>query len=139
VPGNTASAGWFYSPAFVPLLEYFRFDTVVYDCMDELTLFKGASAALQQQEQQLISVADVIFTGGKSLYESKCTRHANVHCFPSSVDQSHFGSALHDHPLPDDLRNIQKPIAGYFGVLDERIDFGLLDETAALLPDTAFV
>ncbi|RYZ36704.1 MAG: hypothetical protein EOP49_32360, partial [Sphingobacteriales bacterium] len=33
--GNVA-IGWFYSAAFIPLNDAFQFDTIVYDCMDEL-------------------------------------------------------------------------------------------------------
>lgn len=139
VDTRSIKVGWFYSPAFVPLLQYFNFDTIVYDCMDELTLFKGAANELQLQERSLINKADVIFTGGKSLYESKKKLHKNVHCFPSSVDQPHFAQALNGVTIPDDIRNIRVPIAGYFGVIDERIDLHLLDETALLNPDLSFV
>lgn len=134
-----AAIGWFYSPAFIPLLQYFSFETIVYDCMDELTLFKGAPSQLAQQEEQLIAKADLIFTGGKSLYEAKKRRHPNVHCFPSSVDQQHFARALSRLAIPKDIAAIDKPIAGYFGVIDERIDLNLLRETARLNPDIAFV
>jgi glycosyltransferase involved in cell wall biosynthesis len=134
-----AKIGWFYSPAFMPLLSHFRFDTVVYDCMDELTLFKGADSRLPQQEKHLLLNADVIFTGGKSLYECKSKFHDNVHCFPSSVDEQHFAQALNGIEVPKDISRIRAPIAGYFGVIDERIDFSLLEETALLNPGISFV
>ena len=34
--------------------------------------------------------ADLVFTGGYSLYEAKRSRHSSVHPFPSSVDLAHF-------------------------------------------------
>lgn len=130
---------WFYSAAFSPLLADFKFDKVVYDCMDELSLFKGAAPELMHQEKFLISEADVIFTGGKSLYESKNKHHNNVYCFPSSVERKHFEKALTNIPVPDDIRNIKKPIVGYFGVIDERINLELLQQTALLQPEVSFV
>lgn len=133
------TTGWFYSAAFVPLLDHFKFDKVVYDCMDELSLFKGAPEKLIEQEKYLVANADIVFTGGKSLYESKSQLHNNVYCFPSSVDQAHFAKAQNGIALPEDIRNLSSPIVGYFGVIDERIDLELLRETAALKPDVTFV
>lgn len=132
--------GWFYSAAFVSVLNTFDFETVVYDCMDELTLFKGASPELLAQENSLLSAADIVFTGGKSLYESKKEKHHNVFCFPSSVDVAHFSTGETDSVVkPGDLMNIKSPIIGYYGVIDERIDLDLLQETALLSPDASFV
>lgn len=131
--------GWFYSASFSPLLAHFKFDKVVYDCMDELTLFKGAPQELITQEKFLLSEAHIVFTGGKSLFESKNKAHKNVHCFPSSVDRAHFKQALNDIEIPEDMKNIRKPVIGYFGVIDERISLSLLQETARLQPNMGFV
>lgn len=133
------SHAWFYSAAFVDLLPFLKVDTIIYDCMDELSQFKGASPKLKSQEKLLIEEADVIFTGGKSLYEEKAKLSSNVHCFPSSVDVEHFGRATHSTAMPEDLMNITKPIIGYIGVIDERIDYELLQMTAQLSSDFAFV
>ncbi len=133
------ATGWFYSAAFVPLLSWFNFTTTVYDCMDELALFKGAQEKLIEQERYLVAHADIVFTGGKSLYESKVQLHDNVHCFPSSVDQSHFEKALNGIALPDDISSLPAPVVGYFGVIDERIDLELLHATALLKPEVSFV
>jgi len=137
--GKKAATGWFYSASFVPLLSYFEFDTIVYDCMDELTLFKNAPEKLLEQERYLMANANVVFTGGKSLYESKAQHHDNVHCFPSSVDQEHFAKAQNGIELPHDIAVISGPIAGYFGVIDERINLQLLNEVAVLKPEISFV
>lgn len=131
--------GWFYSPSFSPLLTDFEFETVVYDCMDELSLFKGAPEHLITQEKFLLSEAHLVFTGGKSLFESKNKSHKNVHCFPSSVDRNHFEKAKNNINIPADIKNIQKPVIGYLGVIDERINLDLLHKTALLKPEMAFV
>lgn len=139
IGNRSVKVGWFYSSAFIPLLEYLVCDTIVYDCMDELTLFKDAESRLAGQEAQLLDCAAVVFTGGKSLYESKSRLHANVHCFPSSVDRQHFAKAGRNQDLPADMAGIKGPIAGYFGVIDERIDYNLLEEVAQMNPDISFV
>lgn len=131
--------GWFYSAWFSPLLSEFNFEKVVYDCMDELSLFKGAPSELIQQEKFLLSEADIVFTGGKSLYESKSNVHQNVHCFQSSVEREHFEKALTEIEIPEDIKEIKGPIVGYFGVIDERIDLDLLHSTAILRPEVNFV
>lgn len=136
---SNLEVGWFYSASFSPLLTDLDFDTVVYDCMDELSLFKGAPQELITQEKFLLSEAHIVFTGGKSLYESKMKYHKNVYCFPSSVDRNHFAQALNNIDIPEDMKNIRKPVIGYFGVIDERINLSLLQETAKLQPNMGFV
>lgn len=131
---------WFYSAAFVSILDEINFETVIYDCMDELTLFKGASPELIEQEDRLLSAADIVFTGGKSLFESKNEKHNNVYCFPSSIDADHFSKALEENiERPQDLESIHNPIIGYFGVIDERIDLELIKNTAKNMSNYAFV
>ena len=130
---------WFYSPSFMELMPFIEPKKVIYDCMDELSLFKGAPTTIKEQEQELMKVANVIFTGGRSLFESKSKQQKNVHCFPSSVDLVHFKKATDEIKIPDDLKEIPKPTIGYIGVIDERIDMKLLAETAKIMPDYSFV
>ena len=139
VANRHVEMGWFYSASFVPLLDEFRFDTVVYDCMDELSQFRGAPAELIVQEKFLMAQADIVFTGGKSLYEAKKKQHPNVFCFPSSVDREHFAKAMNGVAIPEDIANIPHPIVGYYGVIDERIDLDLIRGTADRNPDVQFV
>lgn len=131
--------GWFYSPAFYSVLSSFSFDTVIYDCMDELSLFKGAPAELIDQERSLLEQADMVFTGGRSLFDSKNKVHGNVHCFPSSVDLDHFARSKNGISIPSDIADIPAPIVGYVGVIDERIDLDLIRQTAKQMPEVSFV
>lgn len=138
ISNTSIPIAWFYSAAFVQVLNEFKFDRIVYDCMDELSLFKGASEQIRVQERYLMSEADVVFTGGKSLYEAKSKIHSNVYCFPSSVDRLHFEKALNGIEIPPDMA-LTKPIIGYYGVIDERIDLELLDKSATIPPEASFV
>ena len=94
VPADEDPVVWFYTPMALPLLQAFHPRRVVYDCMDELSAFKNAPKQLLQRESALLNIADVVFTGGPSLYEAKRSRHHNAHCFSSSVDVKHFSRAL---------------------------------------------
>ena len=125
---------WFYTPMALPLLKELQPRLVVYDCMDELAAFKNAPKQLLQRESALLKVADIVFTGGQSLYRSKRDRHPNVHCFPSSVDASHFVQALdraNSHPAH---REIPGPRMGFYGVIDERFDTKLIGKVADAHP-----
>jgi UDP-galactopyranose mutase len=128
-------AVWFYSPMALPLMQDLAPAVVVYDCMDELAAFRNAPRQLLQRERALLKIADVVFTGGPSLYRAKRDRHPSVHCFPSSVDAAHFSLAhdrANDHPLQ---RGLARPRLGYLGVIDERLDLDLIDATAVARPD----
>jgi UDP-galactopyranose mutase len=128
---------WYYTPMALPWTEHLHGGAaaVVYDCMDHLAGFKDAPIGLIELEDQLLRAADVVFTGGRSLFEAKRTRHPSVHCFPSSVDVGHFGSARLDQTSPADQALIPRPRIGYFGVLDERIDWPMIRDVAAARPD----
>ncbi len=130
---------WYYTPM---MLGWSRSATplaVVYDCMDELSAFKNAPEELKLREVELVSIADLVFTGGRCLYEAKVSRHSSVHCFPSSIDAAHFGKALTITEDPADQKDIGRPRIGFFGVIDERTDIDLLEKMAALRPDWNFI
>jgi UDP-galactopyranose mutase len=112
---------------------------VVYDCMDELAAFKFAPVALKEKEQQLLDKADVVFTGGYSIYEAKKEKHDNIYPFPSSIDKDHFGSARTITEDPADQAHIPHPRFGFYGVIDERFDIDMIAEAAAAKPDWHFV
>jgi UDP-galactopyranose mutase len=107
----------------------------VYDCMDELSAFLYAPPELREREKELFERADLVFTGGRSLYEAKRACHQRVYLFPSSVDRQHFEAARRRMPEPADQACIPRPRLGFFGVLDERLDRELVAGVAALRPD----
>ncbi|HEX8099660.1 MAG TPA: glycosyltransferase family 1 protein, partial [Actinomycetota bacterium] len=130
---------WYYTPMAVPLGRHLRPLVTVYDCMDELSAFNGAPNTLRDREGELFDSADLVFTGGASLYAAKRDRHQSVHLFPSSVDVAHFGVARDGLPDPGDQAGIGTPRLGYIGVIDERFDPVLLRDVAALRPEWQFV
>src|SRR3954451_9950948 len=130
---------WYYTPMMLPLSRHLDTDLTVYDAMDELSKFRFAPPKLLDLEQELIDKADVVFTGGSSLYEAKKHRHDSVHCFPSSVDRAHFCKARVRQFEPGDQEDLPRPRLGFYGVIDERFDTALLDEVARMRPNWSFV
>ena len=139
VPEGEKPVVWFYTPMALPLLQSFEPSLVVYDCMDELAAFKNPPKQLLQRESALLNIADICFTGGPSLYESKRNRHANAHCFSSSVDAKHFRQALDKSNSHPDQANVAHPRLGFYGVIDERFDTDLIKQVAAARPEWQIV
>jgi len=132
---------WYYTPMALGFTGHLRPDICVYDCMDELTAFRFAPPRLVEREIELLASCDVVFTGGQSLYEAKQDRHPYVFCCPSSIDKAHFAQArrLRGEPEPPDQSAIPPRRAGFFGVIDERMDMPLLRSVAKQAPDVQFV
>ncbi|TWI52791.1 glycosyl transferase family 1 [Pseudomonas duriflava] len=126
---------WYYTPMSLPFSQHIKASITVYDCMDELSAFRGAPPAMLERERQLLEKANVVFTGGYSLYEAKRERHKNAHPFPSSVDIAHFAQAREEQADPADQAAIPHPRLGFYGVIDERLDIDLLDTIAQQRPD----
>lgn len=128
---------WYYTPMALGFSGELPAAAIVYDCMDELSGFLGAPPQLLEREAKLLSVADVVFTGGLRLYEAKSERHPNVKAFPSSIDANHFArTGVSD---PSDQAAIPHPRAGFYGVLDERFDHKLIAEVASRTPEIQYV
>lgn len=130
---------WYYTPMMLSWSNHIEPLAVVYDCMDELSAFKNAPQELRDREAELMSLADLVFTGGRSLYEAKRERHTAAYCFPSSIDIDHFARALKVRTDPGDQALIPHPRIGYCGVIDERLDTELLRKIAEMKPDWHFV
>lgn len=126
---------WYYTPMALPISDHFNPSLVVYDCMDELAAFKFAPQSLKDREKELFRKADLVFTGGYSLYEAKKNWHPDVHPFPSSIDAKHFGKARLYNVDPPDQEAIPHPRIGYFGVIDERVDLHLIEGVALRKPE----
>ncbi|NIJ52800.1 glycosyltransferase family 1 protein [Dyadobacter arcticus] len=126
---------WYYTPMALKFSNTFNPGCVVYDCMDELSAFKFAPPELRALETKLFDIADVVFTGGHSLFESKRNEHTNIHPFPSSIDKLHFQSARAGNQEPSDQAAISGFKVGFYGVLDERFDIKLIAEMAAARPE----
>ena len=130
---------WYYTPMALAFTRDLPSSVVVYDCMDELSLFRGAPRELTDLEGELMRRTDVVFTGGFSLYEAKRSRHPNVHAMPSSIDVEHFRQARAGLSEPPDQARISGPKLGFAGVIDERMNLDLLAAVASSHPEWQFI
>lgn len=135
----TKYISWYYTPMALPFTQNLQPRALVYDCMDELSAFKFAPPALKEMERKLMDKADLVFTGGYSIYEAKKNQHPHIYPFPSSIDKEHFAKARTLCNEPEDQAQIPHPRFGFFGVIDERFDIDLIEKAATLRPDWHFV
>ena len=126
---------WYYTPMALGFSDHLQPLLTVYDCMDELSAFKFAPPQLKELEQKLFQKADLVFTGGQSLFEAKQKQHQAVYAFPSSIDKEHFAQAREQMTQPADQISIPEPRLGFYGVIDERMDLDLLTALADAKPD----
>jgi UDP-galactopyranose mutase len=122
---------WLYTPMMLDLADAFAAAPLVFDCMDELAAFDGAPPGIAERDRALVERADIVFTGGISLYERRKSAGAKVRCYPSGVEFERFASDVAPHPLPAELRS---PVFGYVGVIDERIDFAIVGALSDAFP-----
>lgn len=132
---------WFYDPmAVVPFAGKMEERAVVYDCMDQLSQFRGAPPELIRRERELLNLADVVFAGGPKIHKAKRLVNTNCHCYGCGVDVKHFGrAAAASTSIPDDLSALPGPRLGYFGVVDERMDYELVAALADAHPEWSVV
>lgn len=135
----TPSVLWYYTPMAMNFTGDLEAKVVVFDSMDELSAFRFAPPELLEREAELLRKADIVFTGGNSLYKAKKHRHHNIYSFPSSIEKEHFAKARKEGQDPEDQRHIDFPRLGFYGVLDERFNTDLLCEAAAKRPDWNFI
>jgi glycosyltransferase involved in cell wall biosynthesis len=130
---------WYYTPMALAIGNYFSPKLIIYDCMDELSLFNFAPPALKEREKELFNKADIVFTGGHNLYNAKKDQHRNIFPFPSSIDKEHFAQARTLGNDLEDQAHIPHPRFGFYGVVDERFDIDLVKEVAERKTEWHFV
>ena len=123
---------WFYDPmAVTAFAGHLNESAIVYDCMDQLSKFRGAPAELVRRERELLAIADVVFAGGPKIWKDKLNYNASCYSFGCGVDAAHFGKAAEASTIvPEEIANLPRPIYGYIGVVDERIDYELIAKLA---------
>ncbi|MCX7045179.1 MAG: glycosyltransferase [Candidatus Sumerlaeota bacterium] len=137
-PGPTIL--WLYHPDIISMAPWIKHDLLVYDVMDQFEAFQKSSRKVVSREERLLRMADVVFTGGRTLHESKAAIRPDAQCFPSGVEVGHFSRALADETkIPEDLARLPRPVLGYIGAVDERIDYALVEAVCRARPNWSFV
>ncbi|MES2628987.1 MAG: glycosyltransferase [Bacteroidota bacterium] len=131
IDDRNAPVAWFYCSSFMPVFHGMKFGKIVYDCTEE--------NANDEKVQQLFAGADVVFTENRALYDDRKDTHDHIFCFPGQADVDHFRKANDGLLIPSDIESLPKPMIGFQGTLDDRLDFDLIAEVATGLPELSFV
>jgi glycosyltransferase involved in cell wall biosynthesis len=125
-----APDAWLYTPLALELARRVGHGRLVFDVMDDLSAFQNAPAALRLAHRRALTESDLVFTGGRSLHRGvRGQRSDRVYLFASGVDGAHYAAS-------NALRTEHaRPVAGYVGVVDERLDLRLIADLARRLPD----
>ncbi|RYY44333.1 MAG: glycosyltransferase family 1 protein [Chitinophagaceae bacterium] len=130
---------WYYTPMALKFTRHLQPAYTIYDCMDELSAFKFAPQEMRILEAALLKKASLVLTGGHSLYQAKKHTHSNIHPFPSSIEKEHFAKGRTIKEEPADQQQIPEKRIGFYGVIDERFDIGLVEAVARRRPDWQLV
>lgn len=127
---------WFYDPmAVASFAGRMNERAIVYDCMDQLSQFRGAHPELVPRERSLLAMADIVFAGGPKIHSAKRLHNENCHAFGCGADVAHFAKAMFaETALPVDVAELASPVLGYIGVVDERLDYELISALADANP-----
>ncbi len=118
---------WLYTPMALHIARALEPSLLVYDVMDDLASFAKAPPEMKERQREALEAADVVFTGGRSLHRAVAEVRPDAHLFPSGVEPEHYA-------VPRPPRG-ERPVAGYVGVIDERLDLELIGGLADALPE----
>jgi glycosyltransferase involved in cell wall biosynthesis len=114
-------------------------DLNIYQCVDPMITPYDMKHGIVS-ELQLVKQSDMVICTAKALYEEKRQVNPKTYFVPNAADISHSSKALDPalplHPL---LKEYKKPIIGYFGSIERRMDYGLLQKVITTNPDKSFV
>ena len=124
---------WTFLPHVSRLLGRLGERLVIYHCVDEYAAFSGVPRdAIIRMERDLVRRAHVVFTSAEKLCDERLALNPNTYFVPHGVDVAHFSRALDPSTVvPDDLRRLPRPIIGFFGLLADWVDLGLIRALAA--------
>lgn len=136
-----AAVLWLYTPLGLDFVKVIPHNLLIYDVLDQLAGGKEASPDLMEKEEALAGQADLVFTRCTSLYHEKILLNSQTYLFPSGVEAAHFAPAANpaNYPVPRELVGLHRPIIGYYGVIDDRVDLALLAYIAQARPDWSLV
>lgn len=122
---------WYDSPRALPFTRHLEAQHVIFDLQGKV----DSSA----ETLELLRKADLALTGSSVQYEALKSTFPNLEFVPSSVDHDHFSQGRQSLVEPTDQVNLSHPRIGFYGVIDDRLNFELIEELAIKRPDWQFV
>lgn len=131
---------WSFLPASAPVSGALGEDLVVYHCVDEFTAFSGATEEIGAMEAALARRADVVIVSAERLRHAKERFNTNIHVVRHGVDHAHFSRALSaELPVHPEIARLPRPIFGFFGLIEDWVDLGLIRRLADSFPRASVV
>lgn len=113
---------------------------LIYYCVDDFTNWPGVDAAVaSEMERELLEVCVGVIATSARLAETRRARHGATTILPHGVDVRHFARASDPSTAPRAGLRRGRPLLGYLGLVDERMDVDLVARAAKLRPDWDFV
>lgn len=128
---------WFVVPHVGYIVGTLNEQLAVYYCIDDYSALPDVdSDVIKDMDLTLSNNVDVVFTASSSLALAKKNQNKNVLYSPHGVEYEHFHQAFGKNiPLPEDIRLLQQPIIGFFGLLEAWIDLDLICDIARRYPN----
>ena len=119
---------WFHIPHLSMIPGKLQSKGVVYYCIDSYAALPNVDKiAVQAMDDLMTSVADIVFVSSQPLYDSKKSIAKDLVLSPHGVDFDHFHRAfLGGLPFPAEIGAIGKPVIGFWGLIENRIDLDLI-------------
>jgi len=132
---------WTFVPNMISLVGKLGEEKVIYYCVDEWSEFSFLDReTIVRLEKELLLKSDVVITTAKKLYESKIKHNSRTYLVPHGVDFDFFSQALKpSFYVPDDIEILPNPRIGFFGLIHEWVDLGLIEFMAQKHPEWSIV
>ncbi len=130
---------WSFNPFIAPYWQKFGSKLIVFDAVDNWSAhssYTKMQARLKKAYDLVKNEADIIYTVSKNLlnfFEDQ----ANVYWIPNGVDFIHYNKQY--SLINRDIADIKKPIIGYIGIIQEKVDLDLVNYLAEKNPDKSIV
>jgi glycosyltransferase involved in cell wall biosynthesis/tRNA A-37 threonylcarbamoyl transferase component Bud32 len=126
----------FWSPLVLELQKTYGWK-LIYDSMDQLGGFSNVAPYMLESEEELVKKSDLILATSHLLFNEKSQLNKNCLLVPNGTDFDHFNYS--PDVLPKELRDISKPIIGYYGALSDWLDTELIYHLASARPNWNFI
>lgn len=119
---------WFLVPHVSFLVDKIKSSKLVYYCTDDYSSFPGVDyGAIKSMDEYLTYSVDLVFVTSNKLLEEKTKIAKRIKYSPHGVDFDHFNRANSVQlEVPVDMEQIDKPIIGFFGLIEHWIDIELI-------------
>ena len=132
---------WFMIPHMAPIVGRMGERLSVYYCIDDYGSLSDVNENIvREMDDETTRRADLVFIAAGTLLEQKLNLNRNTYVSPHGVDVEQFGQAQDEGlDIPADTQTLPRPVIGFFGLIERRIDLDLLDYLAERRPQWTFL